>query len=132
MMSTLSLSTSAFQIRRDDFSAQVSSDDDPKFWFRLEEAQGGDNITDFFLGAFDPSLGGELLAICYKKAEKIPHRCIVFKDFLSTGPSDPVAIETAKARIERYAKTMLAAYGRSVRGSHVVRRREKFDLVIDT
>jgi hypothetical protein len=131
-MSALSLSTDMFKIRRDDFSAQVSCDPDPKFWFRLEVAQDGDKITDFFLGAFDPSLGGDLLTICYKKVAKIPHRCIVFADFLSSGPSDPAAIETAKARFEEYAKTMLVAYGRTMHASRVVRRRDKFDLVMDT
>ena len=126
------LSVGMFNLRRDDFSAQVSCDHDPKFWFPLEVAQDGDKITDFSFGAFDPSLGGDLLTICYKKLAKIPHRCIVFGDFLSSGPSDPDAIETAKARFEGYARTMLVAYGRTIDASRVVRRREKFDLVIDT
>jgi hypothetical protein len=131
-MSAPSLSTCTFQIRRDEFSAQVSCDQDPKFWFRLETAENRDNITDFFLGAFDPSLGGDLLATCYKKLAKKPNHKIVFGNFLPGGPSDPAAIETAKARFEGYAKTMLAVYGRSVHASHVLDRRKKFDLVIDS
>jgi hypothetical protein len=103
-MSVLSLSPDMFKIRRDDFSAQVSCDHDPKFWFRLEVTQDGDKITDFLLGAFDPSLGGDLLAICYNKIAKLPQHCIVFGDFLPSGSSDPGTIEAAKARFEGYAR----------------------------
>jgi hypothetical protein len=131
-MSVLSLSPDMFKIRRDDFSAQVSCDRDPKFWFRLEVTQDADKITDFLLGAFDPSLGGDLLTICYAKVAKLPQRCIVFGDFLPSGPSDPATLEAAKARFEGYTKAMLAAYRRTMHTSRVVRRREKFDLVIDT
>src|SRR5580704_12465458 len=118
-MAPLSPSTWTFQVRHDDFSTQVSCDQDRMFWFRLEVAEGRDNITDFSLGAFDSSFGGDLLAACYKKAGKLPQRCIVFRDFLSSGSSDPAAIATAKTRFEEYAKVMLAAYGRSVHASHI-------------
>jgi hypothetical protein len=131
-MSDLSLSNDMFKTRHDDFSAQVLCDHDPRFWFRLETAQDGDKITDFFLGAFDPSLGGDLLAKCYNKVAKIPHRRIIFVDFLSSGSSDPAALETAKKRFEGYAKTMLLTYGRTINVTRVMRRREKLDLVVDT
>ena len=133
-MATRSPSNCTFQIRRDDVSTQVSCDEDLKFWFRLEAAEGRDHITDFSLGAFDLGIGGDLLARCYKEAGKIPQRRIVFRDFMSSGPSDPAAIGTTKTRLEDYAKVMLAAYGRFPQATHIVRRperREKLDLVID-
>jgi|ERR1700733_3083363 len=130
-MSALPLSGWTFKVRRDQVSDQVSCDQDAKFWFRMESAEDRDNITDFSLGAFDSTLGGDLLALCYSKIAKTPNRRIVFGNFLSSGPSDASAIETAKARLEGYAKTLLAAYGRPVHTSHMLRRREKIDLVID-
>jgi hypothetical protein len=135
-VATLSPSTCTFQVRHDQVSTQVSCEQDHKFWFRLEVANSRDSITDFSLGAFDSGIGGDLLALCYKKADKTPQRSIVFCDFLSSGPSDPAAITTAKTRFEEYAKVMLATYGRSVHAAHIERqlgpRREKLDLVIDT
>ena len=74
-MSVLSLSPDMFKIRRDDFSAQVSCDRDPKFWFRLEVTQDADKITDFLLGAFDPSLGGDLLTICRSEERRVGKEC---------------------------------------------------------
>jgi hypothetical protein len=121
---------STFQVRRDQVSYQVSCDEDAKFWFRMESAEDHDNITDFSLGAFDHSVGGDLLVLCYSKIAKTPSRRIVFGDFLSSKPSDPSAIEAAKAHLEGYAKTLLAAYGQSMHASHVLRRREKLDLMI--
>jgi hypothetical protein len=135
-MTKLSPSTYTFKVRRDQVSTQVSCEQDHKFWFRLEVAEGRDNITDFSLGAFDSSSGGDLLAACYKEAATIPQRCIVFLDFLSSGPTDPAGIANAKTRFEEYAKVLLGTYGRFVQASRIVRqvgpRREKLDLVIDT
>ena len=51
-MADLFPSTCTFQVRHDDFSTQVSCEQDRMFWFRLEVAEGRDNITDFSLGAF--------------------------------------------------------------------------------
>jgi hypothetical protein len=130
-MSAVPLSNRTFQVRRDQVSAQVSCDQDPKFWFRVESTDERDKITDFFLGTFDAALGGDLLSICYSKIARIPNRHIVFGDFLPSGPTDPSVIEQTKARLEGYTKTLLAAYGRTVQVSQVLRRREKCDLVID-
>ena len=119
-MSALPRSSWTFQVRLDQVSAQVSCEQDPKFWFRVESTGERDNITDFFLGAFDATLGGDLLTLCYSKIAKIPNRRIVFGDFLPSGPIDPSAIETTKARLEGYTTTLLAAYGRTVHPSQVL------------
>ena len=136
MATPLSPSTCTFQVRHDQVSTQVSCEQDHKFWFRLEAGEGRDIITDFSLGAFDSGFGGDLLALSYKKAAKIPQHSIVFRDFLSSAPNDPAAIASAKTRFEGYAKAMLTVYGRSVHTSNIVRQpspgREKLDLVIDT
>ena len=131
-MSNPSPSTCTFQTRHDDFSKQVSCDQDRKFWFRLEAAQGCDTITDFFLGNFDSDVGGDLLAICYRKINRVPSGRLVFGDILSSRPSDLAAVDNAKARLEEYAKMLLAGYGRSVGNARIVPRRDKLDLVIDT
>jgi hypothetical protein len=120
-----------FDVRHDDFSAQVSCKQDPKFWFRVELAGGEDHITDFFLGSFDPALGGDLLAMCYAKVSRVPQDRLVFDDILSSRPCDPDAIKTARGNLEAYARAMLANYGRSLRSSRIARRRGKFDLMLD-
>jgi hypothetical protein len=131
-MPPLSLATHTFRTRQDDFSTQVSCDQDPKFWFRLEESQGGDIISDFFLGAFDPALGSDLLTVCYKKIGRTPAAHLVFRDILASRPADPAAAATEQVRLESYTKAMLADYGRAIRMSRIVPRRGKLDLMIDT
>jgi hypothetical protein len=131
-MSVPSPSTCTFRTRQDEFSTQISCDQDPKFWFRLESVEGCDTITDFVLGNFGSDVGGDLLAMCYKKINRIPPDCLVFGDILSSRPSDAVTVDNAKARLEGYVKAMLAGYGRFVRTSSIVPRRNKLDLVIAT
>ena len=131
-MPTLSLATCTFQTRQDDFSVQVSCDQDPKFWFRLEGSQSEDIITDFFLGGFDSALGGDLLAMCYKKIGRTPAAHLVFRDILVSRPAHSAAAATEQAHLEGYTKSMLAGYGRAIRMSRIVHRRDKLDLMIDT
>ena len=121
-----------FRIRQDEFSVQVSCDQDPKFWFRLEVTAGSDHITDFFLGSFDPALAGDLLAMCYAKIGRLPQDQLVFNDILSSRQaSNPDAVTAVRANFEEYARAMLAYYGRSVRASRIVPRRDKLDLIVD-
>jgi hypothetical protein len=121
-----------FQVRHDDFSVQVSCKQDTKFWFRLEQAHEQDNITDFFLGGFDPALAGDLLAMCYKSIGRPPRSRLVFGDILSSQPGNPQAVDSARLRFEEYTKAMLAHYGCSVGSANIASRRGKFDLAIDT
>lgn len=131
-MPALSPFVCTFQVRRDDFSAQVSCDQDTKFWFRLEETHERDDITDFFLGGFDPALAGDLLAMCYKSIGRPPRAHLVFGDILSSQPGNPHAVDNARLRFEEYTKAMLAHYGCSVGSANIASRRGKFDLIIDT
>jgi hypothetical protein len=131
-MSSLSPLLSTFRARRDDFSVQISCHQDPKFWFRLEEKQERDHISDFFLGNFDPALAGDLLAMCYQTIGRSPRARLVFSDILSSKPGDPHTIDTAKRRFEDYTKAMLAYYGCSIGSAKILPRREKIDLIIDT
>lgn len=131
-MPTPSLIGYTFQARRDDFSEQVSCGQDPKFWFRLEVSKDEDAITDFFLGGFDPILGGDLLTMCYKKIGREPAAHLVFRDILASRPAGPVATDTEQRRLEEYAKAMLAWRGRILGTSCIVRHRDKLDLMIDT
>jgi hypothetical protein len=120
-----------FRLRSDEFSDQVSCDQDAKFWFRLEASEDSDNITDFFLGGFDDTLAGDLLTHCYKTLGRAPKGRIVFGNILSSRPSDATTIQSARERFADYAKQLLAGYGRSLRNAHIERRiRDKVDLVI--
>jgi hypothetical protein len=120
-----------FKVRQDSFSVQVSCDQDPKFWFRLEIEEGQDQITDFFLGAFDSALGGDILAMCYAEIGRVPQDQLVFTDILSSQPSNANAVNAARAKFEEYAKGMLAHYQRSLGSSRISPRRDKFDLIME-
>jgi hypothetical protein len=130
-MPALSPFVCTFQVRRDDFSAQVSCDQDTKFWFRLEETHERDDITDFFLGGFDPTLAGDLLAMCYRSIGRLPHARLVFGDILSSQLGDAHAVDAVKLRFENYAKAMLRHYGCSIGSAYTVLRRNKFALIIE-
>jgi hypothetical protein len=120
------------RIRSDDFSDQISCDEDKNFWFRIENAGDCDTITDFFLGGFDPALAGDLLVECYRKLNRKPRVRIVFGNILSSRPSDAAAIRTASERFEDAARQLLASHGRALRSAHIERRpRDKVDLVIE-
>jgi hypothetical protein len=125
-----SLLSCNFHVRYDDVSVQVSCDQEPKFWFRLELADDLDIITDFTVGAFDQALGGDLLAMCFSKIGRTPHTRLVFRDILSCRPGDPATVANAKLRFEEYAGAMLANYDRYISSSHIATRLDKFDLVI--
>ena len=127
----LSPPSCTFKVRNDDFSMQVSCDQDSMFWFRLEIAGAQDHITDFSLGAFDPALGGDLLAMCYDRIGRIPQDQLVFDDILPSGLGSADAINNTKVNFEEYARAMLSYYGRSVRASRIVPRRGKLDLIVD-
>src|ERR1700761_9575571 len=99
-----------FSVRLDDFSKQVSCDQDLKFWFRLEGTDKSDSITDFFLGGFDPALGGDLLILCYRVLNLEPNNRIVFRDILSSRPIDGAAIKSISTSLESYTRQLLASH----------------------
>lgn len=130
-MPDLSAFNLTFRSRSDEFSDQISCDQDSRFWFRLEASEDSDIITDFFLGGFDTALSGDLLAHCYRTLGKTPKGRIVFGDIMSSRPVDAAIVRSAGERFADCAKQLLAGYGRSVRGVHIERRpRDKIDLVI--
>lgn len=74
--------------RIDDYSYQVASGADPRFWFRLEREDDRDIITDYFLGSFPRERAAALLHDCYRVLGLAPSRTLVFRDILPTeGPS---------------------------------------------
>src|ERR1700748_1772628 len=103
-----------FKLRSDDSSEQISCDQDPKFWFRVESFDTRDDITDFFLGRFDPALGGDLLILCYKTLDREPPNRIVFKDILSSRPFDTATIKSVSRNLEEYCRQLLESYGREI------------------
>jgi hypothetical protein len=120
-----------FGAQLDDFSNQIFCDQDPKFWFRLEGTNTLDNITDFFLGGFDPALGGDLLILCYRTLNREPKDRIVFRDIFSSRSVDAATIKSVSKSLEVYAKQLLASYGRSMRRAHVDLWRGKVNFVIE-
>jgi hypothetical protein len=120
-----------FRIRTDDFSVQVSCDQDRRFWFRLEVATEEDRVTDFCLGAFDPDLGGDLLEVCYKMHARAPGNRIVFRDVFASRAADAATIENARASLAEHAKHLLAGHGRRLFGANIeLQPGNKIDIII--
>jgi hypothetical protein len=70
----------SLRARNDDYSHQVASAVDPRFWFRLERKPDRDMITDYFLGSFPRDRAATLLEDCYGVLGLSPKSTIVFRD----------------------------------------------------
>ena len=121
----------SFRVQEDDWSFQISCVLDNRFWFRLEKSpKPVDVITDYFLGEFESSLGGPLLAECYRTLGRVPQSVIVFRNLLPGTTPDLDATTAVADACERYA-----AYGaqalRVLRRSDVRQRRYEIDGKID-
>lgn len=125
--------TLSLRVRIDGFSLQVSRDEDPRFWFRLEPSAGQDTITDFSTGAADPALGGHFLWNCYVLLGRVPQPRIVFRDIFSSG-SGRKADEIARISetLTKYAGGLLTPFRRRVLTTHLRDRDGKVDLIVDT
>jgi hypothetical protein len=123
---------SGLRVRRDDFSVQVSCDDDQKFWFRLESTDGADLVTDFTIGSFDSKLGGDLLAMCFDKIGRPPLSRLVFVDIVPSQRGDPIKIAEAQSCLEEYAAVTFARHNRSIKLARIEARQAKLDLIIET
>jgi hypothetical protein len=76
------------QKRIDDFSYQVASSADARFWFRLERTYDRDIITEYFLGSFPRERSAALLEDGYRVLGLSPSRTLVFRDIVPTmGPA---------------------------------------------
>ena len=124
---------SGFALRKrvDDFSLQVSSELDDRFWFRLERRDEGDLITDFLLGSFPASQGGPLLVESYRLLALAPRPPLTFGDVLSGAKSDPSAVAAARERFAAAGVTLLSAFGLRPAGSRVRESRGKIEIVLD-
>ena len=83
MMSTPGRLT--LRTRIDDYSYQVSAEEDGRFWFRLEREDDRDIITDFFIGSAPEETAADLLADCYRTLGLTPAMVVVFRDILPAG-----------------------------------------------
>ncbi len=54
------------QSRIDEYSYQVYTNTDERFWFRLERERDRDIVTDYFIGSFPAEQSADLLFECYQ------------------------------------------------------------------
>lgn len=103
----------ALQSRTDDFSYQVSTAADPRFWFRLERDRDRDVITDYFLGSFPREWAGSLLEECYRVLGLSPRMVIVFRDIVPSGGStvDTQALAEARDLYADCGRALLMRFG---------------------
>lgn len=117
------------QSRIDDFSYQVYTDSDNKFWFRLVRERDQDVITDFFIGSFARQQSGSLLAECYRVLDLAPKMTIVFRDILS-GRHDSTLLRDAEDLYSEAGKSLMAEFGARKVDCYTEQSRGKFNLVL--
>jgi hypothetical protein len=120
------------QSRIDEFSFQVSTLSDPRFWMRLEREDDRDVITDYFLGSFPRDRAGALLADCYRVLGLAPKMVLVFRDILpSAGPTlVDQELDEARDLYSAAGKALLGDYGATWVDERLENNAGKFDLVI--
>jgi hypothetical protein len=119
-----------FESRVDDFSYQVYTNSDKRFWFRLVRERDRDLITDFFLGSFPPTESGALLERCYRTLALTPRKTLVFRDILSSKEVSPRMRKEAQEQYTEAGKTLLAAFGIANIDARVEESRGKLDLTL--
>ena len=121
----------AFQKRVDDCSYQVSTESDPKFWFRLVRESDHDIITDYFIGSFPKEQGGRLLVDCYRALGLVPREVVIFGDILLGGkPSDSRALDDAREKYAAFGQTLFSEFGSRVVNESLEKVMGKFNLVL--
>jgi len=122
----------ALQTRVDDFSYQVSTAADRRFWFRLEREEDRDIITDYFLGSFPRERAGSLLVECYRALGLTPRMAIVFRDILPSSRATADAGELAEARdlYTECGKALLTGFGARRIDERLEEEAGKYHLVL--
>jgi hypothetical protein len=128
---SMSVPTGAvFQRQIDEFSYQVYTNSDSRFWFRLIRERDQDIITDFFIGAFPKPQCGLLLAECYRVLDLTPKMTIVFKDLLSGKEVNSALLKEAEELYSEAGKSLLIEFGAKKIDSYTEQSRGKFNLVL--
>lgn len=124
------------QTRSDDFSYQVSAENDQRFWFRLERKLNRDVITDFNPGSLHHDDAGAALTMCYEHLGLRPQQTVVFRDIMSSADanhSQPTFARPLDDVLDSYVgwgKALLNHFGNSDVDERVERRRQKLDLIL--
>ncbi|MGO9462911.1 MAG: hypothetical protein ACLQIB_34220 [Isosphaeraceae bacterium] len=122
----------ALETRIDDYSYQVYTSTDPKFWFRLERDGDRDVITDFSIGSFPVESAGSLLAECYRVLGLTPKVVLFFRDILPSGrlAADPQALAAARDLYTACGTALLRATGSRRVENSLQKRDGKYHLVL--
>jgi hypothetical protein len=120
----------AFQSQVDDFSYQVYTDSDKRFWFRLVRERDQDIVTDFFVGAFSREQAGLLLAECYRILNLTPKMTIVFRDILSGKEVNLALLSEAEKLYSKAGESLLIEFGAKNVDCYTEQSRGKFNLVL--
>jgi hypothetical protein len=122
----------SLQKRVDDFSYQVSSRVDPRFWFRLVREDDHDRITDYFLGSFPRERAGALLADCYRLHHLLPMPTVIFTDILPTTETttDAQALDDARNLYLKAGSILLMGADLQIISHSMEHHAQKYDLII--
>ncbi|HVX15600.1 MAG TPA: hypothetical protein VHC22_30720 [Pirellulales bacterium] len=125
------------QSTTDDFSYQVSAENDDRFWFRLERHADRDVVTDYCLGSVENDRAASVLLNCYQHLGLVPRKVIVFSDILASKSSVRDLAITAGSfllRVQRLygacGRAALQSSGCSEVEESLERTRGKYDLIL--
>jgi hypothetical protein len=119
-----------FQSQIDEFSYQVYTNSDSRFWFRLIRERDQDIITDFFMGSFPRAQCGLLLAECYRVLDLTPKMTVLFKDILSGKEVNSTLLGEAEELYSEAGKFLLTEFGAKKIDCYTEQSRGKFNLVL--
>lgn len=125
------------KVRRDDFSIQVSSGRDPRFWLRLELGSSDKVVvSDLKQSTFSDAVCAEILKDLMEFIHPSPEFDLVFADIAPNPDPAPTEAEGYRARATRefarlgvVVSTLAPLLGAGLRSGVVEPRRGKMDAV---
>jgi hypothetical protein len=116
----------------DDFSYQVYSDSDRRFWFRLVREPDCDIITDYLLGSFPRSDGAALLIQCYRTLGLTPARNLKFLDIVPEGGGASDSTDDAQRLYAEVGSALLTHSGASSVNIEVEESLGRMNLLVNS
>jgi hypothetical protein len=124
------MNTPLLRKKIDEFSYQIDTGSDTRFWFRLVRQPDRDLITDFFLGSFPDDDRGRLLIECYRVLDLAPRPVVVFNDVLAGRETSAEAVEQARAAVADAASSLFAEHGAIPAGVRVENAGGRINVVL--
>jgi hypothetical protein len=120
-----------FERTVDEFSHQVWTSSDNRFWFRLVREGDRDVVTDYLIGGFSRQEAGALLVGCYAFLGLVPQSLVVFTNIAPAATSEaPEILDQARELYEAAGRTLLSEFGANAIETQVEWRDGKCNVLV--